>query len=88
MFFGLFVVGGVYILVFCDIVVMVEGNVFMYLGLLRMVEMVIGEKVFFEEMGGVCMYCLIFGCGDIFVEIEEEVICLVWVYLLYFLVNY
>lgn len=67
---------------------MVEGNVFMYLGFLCMVEMVIGEKVLFEEMGGVCMYCFVLGCGDFFVWMEQEVIMMVQIYFSYFLVNY
>lgn len=53
---------------------MVEGNVFMYLGFFCMVEMVIGEKVILEEMGGVCMYCFVLGCGDVLCKIEEDVI--------------
>ena len=44
--------GGAYIPAFCDVVVMVDGNASMYLGSPRMAEMVIGEKVTLEEMGG------------------------------------
>ena len=47
--------GGAYIPAFCDIVVMVEGNASMYLGSPRMAEMVIGEKVTLEELGGARM---------------------------------
>ena len=50
--------GGFYIPAFCDIVVMVEGNASMYLGLPRMAEMVIGEKVTLEELGGARMHRL------------------------------
>src|SRR5262245_4199139 len=50
--FGPSAAGGAYIPSFCDIVVMVEGNASMYLGSPRMAEMVIGERVSLEEMGG------------------------------------
>src|SRR5690625_1003926 len=50
--FGPSAAGGAYIPAFCDIVVMVDGNASMYLGSPRMAEMVIGEKVTLEEMGG------------------------------------
>ena len=44
---------------------MVEGNASMYLGSPRMAEMVIGEKVTLEEMGGARMHCSVSGCGDV-----------------------
>src|SRR5881398_860683 len=66
--------GGAYIPAFCDIVVMVEGNASMYLGSPRMAEMVIGEKVTLEEMGGAKMHCSVSGCGDVLVKTEEEAI--------------
>src|SRR5919106_1968995 len=53
--FGPSAAGGAYIPAFCDIVVMVEGNASMYLGSPRMAEMVIGEKVTLEELGGARM---------------------------------
>ena len=49
--------GGAYIPAFCDVVIMVEGNASMYLGSPRMAEMVVGEKVTLEEMGGARMHC-------------------------------
>ena len=55
--FGPSAAGGAYIPAFCDVVVMVEGNASMYLGSPRMAEMVIGEKVTLEEMGGAKMHC-------------------------------
>lgn len=70
--FGPSAAGGAYIPAFCDIVVMVEGNASMYLGSPRMAEMVIGEKVSLEEMGGAKMHCSISGCGDILAKTEEE----------------
>jgi acetyl-CoA carboxylase carboxyltransferase component len=36
----------------------------MYLGSPRMAEMVVGEKVTLEEMGGARMHCTVSGCGD------------------------
>jgi len=47
--------GGAYIPAFCDVVIMVEGNASMYLGSPRMVEVVVGEKVSLEELGGVAL---------------------------------
>jgi acetyl-CoA carboxylase carboxyltransferase component len=72
--FGPSAAGGAYIPAFCDIVVMVEGNASMYLGSPRMAEMVIGEKVTLEEMGGAKMHCSISGCGDVLVKTEQEAI--------------
>ena len=53
--------GGAYIPSFCDIIIMVEGNASMYLGSPRMAEMVVGEKVSLEEMGGARMHCTVSG---------------------------
>ena len=72
--FGPSAAGGAYIPAFCDIVVMVEGNASMYLGSPRMAEMVIGEKVTLEEMGGAKMHCSVSGCGDVLVKTEDEAI--------------
>lgn len=72
--FGPSAAGGAYIPAFCDVVVMVEGNASMYLGSPRMAEMVIGEKVTLEEMGGAKMHCSVSGCGDVLVKSEEEAI--------------
>ena len=63
--FGPSAAGGAYIPSFCDVVIMVEGNASMYLGSPRMAEMVVGEKVSLEEMGGARMHALISGCGDL-----------------------
>jgi acetyl-CoA carboxylase carboxyltransferase component len=72
--FGPSAAGGAYIPAFCDIVVMVEGNASMYLGSPRMAEMVIGETVSLEQMGGARMHCTVSGCGDILVKTEHEAI--------------
>lgn len=82
--FGPSAAGGAYIPAFCDIVVMVEGNSSMYLGSPRMAEMVIGEKVTLEEMGGARMHCTVSGCGDILVKGEEEAIAAAKRYLAFF----
>jgi acetyl-CoA carboxylase carboxyltransferase component len=75
--------GGAYIPAFCDVVIMVEGNASMYLGSPRMAEMVIGEKVSLEEMGGARMHCTVSGCGDLLAKSEEEAIGLCRDYLGY-----
>ena len=62
--FGPSAAGGAYIPSFCDVVIMVEANASMYLGSPRMAEMVVGEKVTLEEMGGARMHATISGCGD------------------------
>src|SRR5688572_32088145 len=54
--FGPSAAGGAYIPAFCDLVIMVETNASMYLGSPRMAEMVVGEKVTLEEMGGARMH--------------------------------
>jgi methylmalonyl-CoA decarboxylase subunit alpha len=70
--FGPSAAGGAYIPAFCDVVIMVEGNASMYLGSPRMAEMVIGEKVGLEELGGARMHCSVSGCGDFLVASEAE----------------
>jgi methylmalonyl-CoA decarboxylase subunit alpha len=72
--FGPSAAGGAYIPAFCDVVIMVEGNASMYLGSPRMAEMVIGEKVTLEEMGGAKMHCSVSGCGDVLCKTEDEAI--------------
>src|SRR4029450_6384031 len=62
--FGPSAAGGAYIPSFCDVVIMVEGNASMYLGSPRMAEMVVGERVTLEEMGGARMHATISGCAD------------------------
>ena len=86
--FGPSAAGGAYIPAFCDIVIMVEGNASMYLGSPRMAEMVIGEKVTLEEMGGAKMHCTISGCGDMMVKTEQEAIAAGRAYFQYFPQNF
>ena len=72
--FGPSAAGGAYIPAFCDVVIMVEGNASMYLGSPRMVEVVVGEKVSLEELGGARMHCTESGCGDALVGDDKEAI--------------
>jgi acetyl-CoA carboxylase carboxyltransferase component len=81
--FGPSAAGGAYIPAFCDLVVMVDKNASMYLGSPRMAEMVIGEKVTLEEMGGATMHCSVSGCGDLLASSEDEAIALAKRYLAY-----
>ncbi|HEY7074545.1 MAG TPA: acyl-CoA carboxylase subunit beta [Solirubrobacteraceae bacterium] len=82
--FGPSAAGGAYIPAFCDVVIMREGNASMYLGSPRMAEMVIGEKVSLEEMGGAKMHTGVSGCGHFLVASDEEGIELAKRYLGYF----
>lgn len=86
--FGPSAAGGAYIPAFCDIVIMVDKNASMYLGSPRMAEMVIGEKVTLEEMGGARMHCTVSGCGDVLASTEEEAIESARRYLSYFPAHY
>jgi acetyl-CoA carboxylase carboxyltransferase component len=86
--FGPSAAGGAYIPAFCDIVIMVDKNASMYLGSPRMAEMVIGEKVTLEEMGGARMHCSVSGCGDVLAKNEEEAITIARNYLSYFPANF
>jgi acetyl-CoA carboxylase carboxyltransferase component len=70
--FGPSAAGGAYIPAFCDVVIMRDGNASMYLGSPRMAEMVIGEKVTLEEMGGARMHTSRSGCGHALVASDEE----------------
>jgi acetyl-CoA carboxylase carboxyltransferase component len=86
--FGPSAAGGAYIPAFCDVVVMRDGNASMYLGSPRMAEMVIGEKVTLEEMGGARMHTSKSGCGHALVKSDEEGIAWARRYLSYFPSSY
>jgi methylmalonyl-CoA decarboxylase subunit alpha len=86
--FGPSAAGGAYIPAFCDVVIMRDGNASMYLGSPRMAEMVIGEKVSLEEMGGARMHTGVSGCGHFLVKSDEEGIDLAKRYLSYFPTNW
>jgi acetyl-CoA carboxylase carboxyltransferase component len=79
--FGPSAAGGAYIPAFCDVVIMRDGNASMYLGSPRMAEMVIGETVTLEEMGGARMHTGVSGCGHFLVKSDEEAIDLAREYL-------
>jgi len=70
--FGPSAAGGAYIPAFCDVVIMREGNASMYLGSPRMAEMVIGENVTLEEMGGAKLHTGVSGVGTQLVKTDEE----------------
>jgi acetyl-CoA carboxylase carboxyltransferase component len=74
MLFGPSAAGGAYIPAFCDVVIMVEGNASMYLGSPRMVEVVVGERVTLEELGGARMHATESGLGDALVADDKEAI--------------
>src|SRR3984893_16948144 len=81
--FGPSAAGGAYIPAFCDTVIMVEGNASMYLGSPRMAEVVVGERVSLEEMGGARMHCTVSGCGDVLVTDEGSALRTAREYLAY-----
>src|SRR2546423_8061233 len=70
--FGPSAAGGAYIPAFCDVVIMRDGNASMYLGSPRMAEMVIGEKITLEEMGGARMHTSRSGCGHVLASSDED----------------
>jgi acetyl-CoA carboxylase carboxyltransferase component len=86
--FGPSAAGGAYIPAFCDIVVMRDGNASMYLGSPRMAQMVIGEDVTLEEMGGARMHTGVSGCAHQLVGSDEEGIVFARRYLSYFPSNW
>ncbi len=86
--FGPSAAGGAYIPAFTDVVIMVDGNASMYLGSPRMAEMVIGEKVTLEEMGGARMHCTVSGSGDLLATDEEQAIIWAKQYIAYFPSHY
>src|SRR3954449_3834408 len=86
--FGPSAAGGAYIPAFCDVVIMRDGNASMYLGSPRMAEMVIGEKVSLEEMGGTKVHTRQSGCGHFAAKSDEEGIDLAARYLSFFPTNW
>jgi acetyl-CoA carboxylase carboxyltransferase component len=81
--FGPSAAGGAYIPSFTDLIIMVEGNASMYLGSPRMAEMVVGEKVSLEDMGGARMHCTVSGVGDLLVGDDAEAIEMARLYFSY-----
>ena len=70
--FGPSPAGSAYVPALADMTVMVRGNATAYLGSPRLAEMVTGEKVTLEEMGGAEMHCSVSGLGDFLVENDIE----------------
>jgi propionyl-CoA carboxylase beta subunit len=86
--FGPSAAGGAYIPAFCDVVIMVEGNASMYLGSPRMAEVVVGEHVSLEEMGGARMHASVSGCGDNLAVDDADAIAQARLYLSYLPSNF
>jgi acetyl-CoA carboxylase carboxyltransferase component len=86
--FGPSAAGGAYIPAFCDVVVMRDGNASMYLGSPRMAQMVIGEDVTLEQMGGARMHTSVSGCAHQLVKSDEEGIAFARRYLSYMPINW
>ncbi|KWX05592.1 carboxylase [Carbonactinospora thermoautotrophica] len=81
--FGPSPAGSAYVPALCDFTVMVRGHATAYLGSPRLAEMVTGEQVSLEEMGGAEMHCRVSGLGDCLVEDDEEAIAAIRLWLSY-----
>jgi len=81
--FGPSPAGSAYVPALCDLTIMVRGHATAYLGSPRLAQMVTGEDVTLEEMGGAEMHCRTSGLGDLLVEDDEEAIAAVRVWLSY-----
>lgn len=81
--FGPSPAGAAYLPAFCDLVVMVDGHASSFIGSPRMVEMVTGERVDMETLGGARMHCSVSGLGDLLAASEAEAISLVQKFLSY-----
>ncbi|MGH8975273.1 MAG: acyl-CoA carboxylase subunit beta, partial [Acidimicrobiia bacterium] len=72
--FGPSPAGSAYVPGLCDFVVMVRGHATAYVGSPRLAEMVTGERVSMEEMGGAEMHCRHSGLGDMLVDDDGEAV--------------
>ena len=79
--FGPSPAGSAYVPALCDLTIMVPGHATAYLGSPRLAEMVTGEQVSLEEMGGAEMHCRVSGVGDVLVQTDEEAIAAVRLWL-------
>src|SRR5690606_4055775 len=79
--FGPSPAGSAYVPALCDLTIMVRGNATAYLGSPRLAEMVTGEKVTLEEMGGAEMHCRVSGLGDCLAEDDQEALDAIRVWL-------
>ncbi|MBY4127551.1 acyl-CoA carboxylase subunit beta [Rhodococcus fascians] len=81
--FGPSPAGSAYIPALSDLTIMVRGNATAYLGSPRLAQMVTGEDVTLEEMGGAEMHSTVSGLNDVLVEDDEEAIAAIRVWLSY-----
>lgn len=81
--FGPSPAGSAYVPALCDVTIMVKGTATAYIGSPRVAEMVTGEKVTLEEMGGAEMHSRVSGFSDLMVHSDEEAIAAVRLYLSY-----
>lgn len=81
--FGPSPAGSAYVPALCDVTIMVRGIATAYIGSPRVAEMVTGEKVSLEEMGGADLHSRVSGLSDLLAESEEEAIAAVRLYLSY-----
>lgn len=81
--FGPSPAGSAYIPALCDFTVMVNNNATAYLGSPRLAEMVTGEHVTMEEMGGADMHCRISGLGDCLVDSDEDALAAIRAWMSY-----
>lgn len=81
--FGPSPAGSAYVPGLCDVVIMVRGTATAYIGSPRLAEMVTGERVTLEEMGGAEMHCRQSGLGDVLVEDDAEAVAAVRLWLSY-----
>ncbi len=86
--FGPSPAGSAYVPALCDLTIMVRGHATAYLGSPRLAEMVTGEVVTLEEMGGAEMHCTVSGLGDVLVEDDEEALNAIRVWLSFLPANW
>lgn len=79
--FGPSPAGSAYVPALCDLTIMVRHHATAYLGSPRLAEMVTGEQVTLEEMGGAEMHCSVSGLGDVLVEDDLEALNAIRVWL-------
>ena len=81
--FGPSPAGSAYIPALCDLTIMVREKATAYLGSPRLAEMVTGERVTLEEMGGAEMHSTVSGLSDVLVDDDAEAISAIRVWLSY-----
>jgi acetyl-CoA carboxylase carboxyltransferase component len=81
--FGPSPAGSAYVPALCDVIIMVRGTATAYIGSPRVAEMVTGESVSLEEMGGADLHGRVSGLSDLVAESEEEAIAAIRLYLSY-----